>query len=117
MGRNSFLFRTLLPLTVGLKQALIWPLVNSSSAPRQPRLCSRQGCGAPVKKPTAKYCSVQCSAHDPERRARLRERARSGQVLPLARQLPLDFFGEEQRIAHLAGGREEIPLGLSRWAV
>jgi len=72
---------------------------------------------APVKKQTAKYCSVQCSSLDPDRRARLRERARSGQVLPLARQLRLDFEGEELGLALLDHGREEIPRGLARWAV
>ncbi|MGH7705612.1 MAG: hypothetical protein ACRENY_07065 [Candidatus Dormibacteria bacterium] len=85
------------------------------SAPR--RLCAREGCTAPVKKRTAKYCSVQCSSLDPDRRARLRERARSGRVLPLAHQLRLDFQGEEMGLALLEHGREEVPLGLSRWAV
>lgn len=91
--------------------------MTASPLPAKPlRLCTRAGCYAPVKKPTAKYCSVSCSAQDPERRARLRERARSGQVLPLARQLPLDFEGDEKHLALLAMGREEVPLGLARWA-
>jgi hypothetical protein len=81
------------------------------------RTCARAGCAAPVKKQTAKYCSVRCSSLDPDRRARLRERARSGQVLPLARQLRLDFEGEEMGLVLLDNRREEIPLGLSRWAV
>ncbi len=81
------------------------------------RVCARAGCTDRVKKRTAKYCSVQCSSLDPDRRARLRERARSGQVLPLARQLRLDFESEEMGLALLDNRREEIPLGLSRWAV
>jgi len=81
------------------------------------RVCARAGCVAPVKKQTAKYCSVQCSSLDPDRRARLRERARSGRILPLARQLRLDFESEELGLALLETGREEIPRGLSRWAV
>ena len=81
------------------------------------RVCARADCTALVKKQTAKYCSVQCSSLDPDRRARLRERARSGRLLPLARQLRLDFEGEEMGLALLDNGREEIPLGLSRWAV
>lgn len=89
------------------------------SPPRPPALrpCARAGCAALVKKQTAKYCSVRCSSLDPDRRARLRERARSGRVLPLARQLRLDFESEEMGLALLDNGREEIPLGLSRWAV
>lgn len=90
---------------------------SSSPHPATPRACAREGCTTPVKKQTAKYCSVQCSSLDPDRRARLRERARSGRLLPLARQLRLDFEGEEMGLALLDNGREEIPLGLSRWAV
>lgn len=104
-------------MTLDLKQGLTWAPVTPSRSPRPLRLCARAGCGAPVKKPTARYCSVACSAQDPERRARLRERARGGRILPLARQLPLDFDGEEQGIAALAGAREEVPQGLARWAV
>ncbi|HVC39752.1 MAG TPA: hypothetical protein VNH20_07270 [Candidatus Dormibacteraeota bacterium] len=81
------------------------------------KVCARTGCSALVKKQTAKYCSVQCSSLDPDRRARLRARARSGQVLPLARQLRLDFESEELGLALLDNLREEIPIGLSRWAV
>ena len=81
------------------------------------RVCARTGCAELVKKQTAKYCSVQCSSLDPDRRARLRERARSGRVIPLARQLRLDFESEEMGLALLDNGREEIPRGLSRWAV
>jgi len=89
----------------------------SSPHPTALRVCARTGCVALVKKQTAKYCSVQCSSLDPDRRARLRERARSGRVLPLARQLRLDFESEEMGLALLDNRREEIPLGLSRWAV
>jgi len=35
----------------------------------------------------------------------------------MARQLPLDFESEEVRLASLAREREEVPQGLSRWAV
>jgi hypothetical protein len=90
---------------------------SSRYRPATPRQCARTGCSALVKKQTAKYCSVQCSSLDPDRRARLRERARSGRVLPLARQLQLEFESEELGLALLDNGREEIPRGLSRWAV
>lgn len=81
------------------------------------RICARSGCCNLVKKRTAKYCSVRCSAEDPDRRARLSKRAREGRLLPLARQLPLAFDSDELSIATVAKGREEIPQGLSRWAV
>ncbi|MGH7758711.1 MAG: hypothetical protein ACREN7_05325, partial [Candidatus Dormibacteria bacterium] len=82
----------------------------SSSRPRPAprRLCAREGCGRPVKKQTARYCSVKCSSQDPYRRARLRARARSGRVLPLARQLRLDFEAEEMGQALLDRDREEV---------
>jgi len=93
-------------------------VARSLASPTAPnRVCARAGCHALVKKRTAKYCSVQCSSLDPDRRARLRERARSGQVLPMARQLRLDFESEELGPVVLDSGREEIPRGLSRWAV
>ncbi len=81
------------------------------------RICARSGCSNLVKKQTAKYCSVRCSAEDPDRRARLSRRAKEGRLLPLARQLPLAFDSDELAIGAVASGREEIPLGLSRWAV
>lgn len=81
------------------------------------RICARSGCPNLVKKQTAKYCSVRCSAEDPDRRARLSQRAKTGRLLPLARQLPLAFGGEEMTIAATLPGREEVPQGLSRWAV
>ncbi|MHB8324682.1 MAG: hypothetical protein ACYDEA_07120 [Candidatus Dormibacteria bacterium] len=92
-------------------------VARSSGSSVALRVCARVGCPNLVKKHTAKYCSVPCSAQDPDRRARLRERARSGTVLPLARQLQLDFDSEEQQIASIATGREEVPQGLRRWAV
>lgn len=93
-------------------------MARSSGSAKPPyRTCARVGCGGTVKKRTAKYCSVQCSSIDPDRRARLRERARRGMVLPLARQLHLDFESEELGLDYLQSGREEIPVGLSRWAV
>ncbi|MGH7610071.1 MAG: hypothetical protein ACREOD_09110 [Candidatus Dormibacteria bacterium] len=87
------------------------------SSPGPAKVCARVGCGRAVKKLTAKYCSVSCSSQDPDRRARLRARARAGQLLPLARQLRLDFETEEMQLTLLGAGREEIPVGLSRWAV
>ncbi|MHB1499948.1 MAG: hypothetical protein ACYCYK_02060 [Candidatus Dormibacteria bacterium] len=81
------------------------------------RICARSGCPNLVKKQTAKYCSVRCSAEDPDRRARLSQRAKTGRLLPLARQLPLAFGAEEMTIAAIPPGREEVPQGLSRWAV
>ncbi len=88
-----------------------------SSQPSPAKVCARAGCGAKVKKQTARYCSVQCSSQDPDRRARLRARARAGQLLPLARQLRLDFELEGAGLAELGSNREEVPVGLSRWAV
>ncbi len=88
-----------------------------ASPPTPYRVCARAGCEATVKKRTAKYCSVRCSSIDPDRRARLRERARHGVVLPLAHQLRLDFESEEWGLNLLESSREEVPLGLSRWAV
>ncbi len=81
------------------------------------RICARSGCSNLVKKQTAKYCSVRCSAEDPDRRARLSRRAKDGRLLPLARQLPLAFDTDELAIGKAAESREEIPQGLSRWAV
>jgi len=93
------------------------PVASSRRSSPALRVCARSGCASLVNKQTAKYCSVRCSAEDPDRRARLSERARSGRLLPMARQLPLDFESEEVRLASLAREREEVPQGLSRWAV
>jgi hypothetical protein len=85
------------------------------------RMCSRRGCNQPVKKSTAKYCSVQCCTIDPERRERMRESARraSRRVLPMQRQLALGFaetHNPEAEIARLCEGREDVPRGMSHLA-
>ena len=86
---------------------------------RPARLCCRAGCTAPVKKVTARYCSVRCCSTDPVRIAQLRERARasSRQVLPMSRQLSIPFDTTEQILAMLCEGREDAPLGMSRLVV
>ena len=86
------------------------------------RICARIGCHTPVKKATAKYCSVSCCAMDPERRSALRERSRnaSRQVLPMSRQLAIPFGSNdciEQVLALLCEGREDAPLGMRRLVV
>ena len=87
-----------------------------------PRLCARRGCGEPVKKRTAKYCSVHCCAIDPERHERLRQQARraAARPLPMTRQLSLDLqrpaaFDPEASLAQLRG-RDDVPSGMSRFA-
>ena len=90
--------------------------VGSASGGR--RVCARRGCGMSVKKPTAKYCSVQCCAIDPERHERLRTHARRGNTRPLAmsHQLSLTMtapaYDPEAQLADLE--REDIPRGMSR---
>jgi hypothetical protein len=95
-------------------------------APRPPhrRVCARRGCNAPVKKPTAKYCSVGCCSVDPERLEKLRAQARRAgarPVLPMAHQLKLTFSGgggnPEELLNSLCQGREDVPGGMSRLAV
>jgi len=95
-----------------------------SSRHLQRKVCARRGCSVPVKKPTAKYCSVRCCSVDPERLEKLRTQARrSGNrpVLPLARQLQLSFSGggsnPEELLNSLCQGREDVPGGMSRLAV
>ena len=83
------------------------------------RVCSRQGCNSPVKKPTAKYCSVRCCTIDPERRLRLRisSQRSTRSVLPMSRQLSLTLSATNNPEAALLGlgeGREDIPRGMSR---
>ncbi len=85
--------------------------------PPPARACARPGCAASVHKRTARYCSVRCSSLDPGRRARLRAGAQRGRVVPLARQLTLNFDGAEAPLAQFAGLREDLPSGLSRLAV
>ncbi len=91
--------------------------VSGPSQPSPARGCARPGCERPVHKRTARYCSVRCSSLDPGRRARLRAGAQRGRVVPLARQLTLNFDGAEAPIAKFAGLREDLPGGLSRLCV
>ncbi|HUY98422.1 MAG TPA: hypothetical protein VMW47_12545 [Verrucomicrobiae bacterium] len=88
-----------------------------SPPPGTTRACGRPGCANPVHKRTARYCSVRCSSLDPGRRARLRAGAQRGRVVPLARQLTLNFDGAEAPLAQFAGLREDLPAGLARLAV
>ncbi|MDQ6846258.1 MAG: hypothetical protein M3019_01540 [Candidatus Dormibacteraeota bacterium] len=83
------------------------------------RICARRGCAAPVKKRTAKYCSVRCCSIDPERHARLRLSAQrsSRRVLPLTRQLSLGLGATnnpEAAISRISEAREDVPRGMSR---
>jgi hypothetical protein len=81
------------------------------------KICARPGCEAPVKKVTAKYCSIRCCAIDPSRKERLRRQARRAPIIPLAHQLPLIFQVHRDIEASLDDrtfGREDIPAGLQR---
>ena len=86
------------------------------------RLCARRGCAEPVKKRTAKYCSVRCCAIDPERHERLRQQARRAyaQPLPMTKQLTLNLpspaFDPEALLAQLCRDREDVPTGMRRFA-
>jgi hypothetical protein len=89
---------------------------------RTARICCRIGCQTPVKKATAKYCSVGCCSTDPLRLSLMRERSRmaSRQVLPMSRQLAIPFGSQdaaEQMLALLCEGREDAPLGMARLVV
>ena len=88
----------------------------------QRRVCSRRGCNLAVKKPTAKYCSVQCCSIDPERLEKLRTQARRAShrtVLPMARQLQMSFASAnpEELLNALCEGREDVPAGMRRLVV
>jgi len=92
------------------------------SHPVTRRICARRGCNATVKKPTAKYCSVQCCSVDPERLEKLREQARRSSrrtVLPMARQLQISFASgnPEELLNTLCEGREDVPAGMRRLVV
>ena len=81
------------------------------------KICARPGCAAPVKKATAKYCSISCCALDPDRHERLRRQARRAPIVPLAHQLSMMFQVHADIEASLDGrtfGREDIPAGLQR---
>src|SRR5437867_283886 len=84
------------------------------------RICARRGCGAQVKKRTAKYCSIRCCAIDPERHERLRMQSRRASQRPLsmAHQLSIGFpalgFDAEAHLEALCEGREDVPAGMSR---
>ena len=83
------------------------------------RTCARRGCTTPVKKATAKYCSVRCCAIDPERHARLRLSAQRSnrRVLPMTRQLSLGLNAAnnpEAAISRISEAREDVPRGMSR---
>ena len=93
--------------------------LNAASGRNTHRTCARRGCSEPVKKATAKYCSVRCCTIDPERLQRLRAHARrsSGRPLPLAHQLtlPMAPYDPEAQLS-VFRGREDIPGGMSRLA-
>ena len=91
---------------------------GSDNASGSLRVCARRGCGMSVKKRTAKYCSIQCCAIDPERLERLRTQARRGNARPLAMSHQLSMtlqaqaYNPEVLLANLE--REDIPRGMSR---
>jgi hypothetical protein len=87
------------------------------------RTCARRGCASAVNKRTAKYCSRDCCRLDPERQERLRAQAlRAGRrIVPMSYQLPMPFGGrpisyQEDSLARLGEGREDVPTGMSRFA-
>jgi hypothetical protein len=95
-------------------------LSNADDPPHPTRrMCARRGCGIPVNKATAKYCSVRCCSSDPERHARLRLSAQrsSRRVLPMTRQLSFGLISAnnpEAAISRISEGREDVPRGMSR---
>jgi len=79
------------------------------------KICVRLGCTNPVKKTTAKYCSIRCCAQDPERHERLRRVARGLRIYPLAHQLTITFpslIDSEASVERIE--REDIPRGMQR---
>src|ERR1700694_667128 len=91
---------------------------GSDNASGSLRVCARRGCGMSVKKRTAKYCSVQCCAIDPERLEPLRTHARRGNACPFAMShqlsmtMPAPAYDTEAQLADLE--REDVPRGMSR---
>jgi hypothetical protein len=79
--------------------------------------CACPGCENPVKKVTARYCSIRCCAQDPVRHERLRRQARRAPIVPLAHQLSIMFqihpdiesFMDDRTL-----NREDVPAGLQR---
>lgn len=83
----------------------------------QLKLCARSGCLSPVKKSTARYCSIRCCAQDPIRKERLRRQARRTPILTLAHQLSMSFKAHPDIEASLDDrilDRDDIPAGLQR---
>ena len=79
--------------------------------------CACPGCENPVKKATARYCSIRCCAQDPVRQERLRRRARGALVVPLAHQLSISFQVHpdiESPLDDRTLSREDVPAGLQR---
>jgi len=93
---------------------------HSERVPLPRRICARVGCGEPVHKPTAKYCSIKCCSIDPARHERLRSQARraSSRPIPMLRQLRFEFqslgFDPEAQLNELCQAREDVPAGMSR---
>ncbi|GEM_PF-777078 len=93
---------------------------SSQRATTPRRICARVGCGEPVHKPTARYCSIKCCSIDPARHERLRNQARraSPRPIPMLRQLRFDFqptgFDPEAQLNALCQAREDVPSGMSR---
>ena len=95
--------------------------LRGDSATRTQRICAHPCCNLPVKKSTAKYCSVRCCGSDPARHARLRTQARKSnrKVVPLSLQMTLGICmanDDEALLARLCAGREDAPAGMSRLA-
>ncbi len=85
------------------------------SATVERKTCVRLGCTNPVKKTTAKYCSIRCCAQDPERHERLRRVARGLRIYPMAHQLSITFPSHIDSEAPLERiQREDAPLGMQR---
>ena len=95
-------------------------LKHSGRASVLHRICARVGCGEPVHKPTAKYCSIRCCSIDPERHQRLRNQAlkASARPIPMLRQLRFEFpsqaFDPEAQLTQFCQAREDVPSGMSR---
>ncbi|HYM51653.1 MAG TPA: hypothetical protein VET65_13925 [Candidatus Limnocylindrales bacterium] len=78
--------------------------------------CACPGCENPVKKATARYCSIRCCAQDPVRQERLRRQARRAPIVPLAHQLSIIFQVHPDIESSLENRtlREDVPGGLQR---